>query len=165
MQETWIASAVSIVMGLIGRFWLTSRPERVRRGLTSNLELYASLDRDPDSEQGPGRSHPDADLVSGRAALARLIRDQVTYLDELERKAMQREYDSFQLVIVALFGVPLGYGAYLSWEARDAWYLLVLAFILALFTVIIVWLGIEGFFKGPARSRNKQSGDKVTEQG
>ena len=133
MGEGLIAAALSMLGALLGQARLQSRPDRAAKRVEATRDLIVSLEAVPGAEGARGR-------------LTRLLDEQVDYLERVERRQMERRYDPSQLVVAALLGLPLSYGAYLLW-GLDSWYWRLAAVVVAMIVVMFAWVGIAGFFK------------------
>jgi hypothetical protein len=133
--EGIFAAVVSLLGALLGQARIMSRPDRARKRVQATVELLEALESRPALSEAQGR-------------LLGLIDEQVDYLERVERKVMERRYDPSQLVIGAMFAVPLAYGALQLWELGD-WYWKAGAILVWILAAMFVWVGTSGFLKGP----------------
>jgi hypothetical protein len=130
-----LAAIVSIVVALLGQARLSSRPDRARKRVEGSLVLL----KDVQAQGG---------LAEAATRLKDLIDEQVDYLARVERKVMERRYDPSQPFLALLFGAPVAYGAYLLWDLGE-WYWKLTASLVALFVVVLGYVGVAGFFSAP----------------
>lgn len=141
MGEGLIAGVVSVIAALAGQLRLMSRPDRMRKRILGTLELLDEVEK---------RS-----IASGGEKVRSLVLEQTEYLAKLERRVMERRYDPSQPFIGLLFAVPLGYGAYKAWM-ETGWFWTCVGVVAGLISVLLLWVGIKGFFTAPRTSKPEE---------